>query len=123
MNFKENRPIYMQIADRIADEVLTGALQADSRIPSVREYAATVEVNANTVVRSYDYLQQKGVIYNRRGLGYFVAPDAVKIVHDIRREQLLGDELKQVMRQLASIGISPDELKEIYANYLKSNNE
>ena len=123
MNFKENRPIYMQIADRIADEVLSGALQAASRIPSVREYAATVEVNANTVVRSYDYLQQKGVIYNRRGLGYFVAPDAVKIVHDIRREQLLGDELKQVMRQLASIGISPDELKEIYANYLKSNNE
>ena len=123
MNFKENRPIYMQIADRIADEVLSGALQADSRIPSVREYAATVEVNANTVVRSYDYLQQKGVIYNRRGLGYFVAPDAVKIVHDIRREQLLGYELKQVMRQLASIGISPDELKEIYANYLKSNNE
>ena len=123
MNFKENRPIYMQIADRIADEVLSGALQADSRITSVREYAATVEVNANTVVRSYDYLQQKGVIYNRRGLGYFVAPDAVKIVHDIRREQLLGDELKQVMRQLASIGISPDELKEIYANYLKSNNE
>lgn len=123
MNFKENRPIYMQIADRIADEVLSGALQADSQIPSVREYAATVEVNANTVVRSYDYLQQKGVIYNRRGLGYFVAPDAVKIVHDIRREQLLGDELKQVMRQLASIGISPDELKEIYANYLKSNNE
>lgn len=123
MNFKENRPIYMQIADRIADEVLSGALQADSRIPSVREYAATVEVNANTVVRSYDYLQQKGVIYNRRGLGYFVAPDAVKIVHDIRREQLLGDELKLVMRQLASIGISPDELKEIYANYLKSNNE
>lgn len=123
MNFKENRPIYMQIADRIADEVLSGALQADSRIPSVREYAATVEVNANTVVRSYDYLQQKGVIYNRRGLGYFVAPDAVKIVHDIRREQLLGDELKLVMRQLASIGISPDELKDIYANYLKSNNE
>lgn len=123
MNFKENRPIYMQIADRIADEVLSGALQADSRIPSVREYAATVEVNANTVVRSYDYLQQKGVIYNRRGLGYFVAPDAVKTVHDIRREQLLGDELKLVMRQLASIGISPDELKEIYANYLKSNNE
>ena len=123
MNFKENRPIYMQIADRIADEVLSGALQADSRIPSVHDYAATVEVNANTVVRSYDYLQQKGVIYNRRGLGYFVAPDAVKIVHDIRREQLLGDELKQVMRQLASIGISPDELKEIYANYLKSNNE
>ncbi|MGN0214762.1 MAG: GntR family transcriptional regulator [Muribaculaceae bacterium] len=121
MNFKENRPIYMQIADRIADDVLSGIFKSDERIPSVREYAAMVEVNANTVVRSYDYLQQKGVIYNRRGLGYFVAPDAVKIVHDIRREQLLGDELNQMMRQLASIGISPDELREMYAKYLQNN--
>ena len=123
MNFKENKPIYIQIADQIADEVLSGALQADSRIPSVREYAATVDVNANTVVRSYDYLQQKGVIYNRRGLGYFVAPEAHKIILDLRREQLMGDELLHLMRQLAMIGVSPDELRDIYANYLQSVNQ
>ena len=57
MNFKESKAIYLQIADRICDEVLLGQYQEEERIPSVREYAAVVEVNANTVMRSYDYLQ------------------------------------------------------------------
>ena len=72
MNFKESKAIYLQIADHICDEVLLGQYQEEERIPSVREYAAVVEVNANTVMRSYDYLQTQGVIYNKRGIGYFV---------------------------------------------------
>ena len=54
MNFKESKPIYLQIADRIMDEILQKIYPEDGRIPSVREYAATVEVNANTVARSFD---------------------------------------------------------------------
>ena len=57
MKFKESKSIYLQIADRICDEILQGQYTEEERIPSVREYAATVEVNANTVVRTYDYLQ------------------------------------------------------------------
>ena len=63
MNFKETKGIYLQIADRICDEVLLGIYNEDDRIPSVREYAALVEVNVNTMMRSYEYLQQQGVIY------------------------------------------------------------
>ena len=73
MKFKESKSIYLQIADRICDEILQGQYKEEERIPSVREYAATVEVNANTVVRSFDYLQGQDIIYNKRGLGYFVA--------------------------------------------------
>ena len=65
MNFKESKAIYLQIADRICDEVLLGQYREEERIPSVREYAAVVEVNANTVMRSYDYLQSQEVIYNK----------------------------------------------------------
>ena len=57
MNFKESKAIYLQIADRICDEILLGQYPEEERIPSVREYAAIVEVNANTVMRSFDYLQ------------------------------------------------------------------
>ena len=78
MNFKDSKPIYLQIAERIMDEILQGVYSEQARIPSVREYAAQVEVNANTVVRSFDYLQQQQVIFNRRGLGYFVADGAKK---------------------------------------------
>ena len=62
MNFKESRPIYLQIAYRIMDEIMQHAYSEGGRIPSVREYAATVEVNANTVVRSFDWLQQQEII-------------------------------------------------------------
>ena len=65
MNFKESKAIYLQIADRICDEVLLGQYREEERIPSVREYAAVVEVNANTVMRSYDYLQSQEVIYKQ----------------------------------------------------------
>ena len=83
MNFKESKAIYLQIADRICDEVLLGQYQEEERIPSVREYAAVVEVNANTVMRSYDYLQTQGVIYNKRGIGYFVS-----VASDVYKRQL-----------------------------------
>ena len=67
MNFKESKAIYLQIADRICDEILLGQFGEEERIPSVREYAAIVEVNANTVMRSFDYLQSQNIIYNKRG--------------------------------------------------------
>ena len=62
MTFKENKPIYLQIADRIMDEILQDVYEEGGRILSVREYAGIVEVNANTVVRTYDYLQTQGII-------------------------------------------------------------
>lgn len=76
MDFRDTKAIYLQIADRICDEVLVGKFAEDGRIPSVREYAAVVEVNANTVMRSFDQLQSQGIIYNKRGIGYFVAAGA-----------------------------------------------
>ena len=120
MNFKDNKPIYIQIAEHICDDVLAGTYRADERIPSVREFAASVEVNANTVVRSYDYLQQSGIIYNKRGLGYFVADGAAKIITDMRRKQILGDELSLMFSRMATIGISPDELQRLYTEYLNA---
>ena len=58
MIFEDHKPIYLQIVDRICDEILAGKYGVGERVPSVREYAEIVEVNANTVMRSYDYLQQ-----------------------------------------------------------------
>ena len=78
MTFKENKPIYLQIADRIMDEILQEVYEEEGRILSVREYAGIVEVNANTIVRTYDYLQSQGIIYNKRGLGYFVSTGAAQ---------------------------------------------
>lgn len=119
MNFKDNKAIYLQIADRIGDEVLNGKLQIDGKIPSVREMAAQIEVNANTVARTYEYLQQSGVIYTKRGLGYFVAPDAREVIVRQRKEQLRErGEMDYFLGQLKAVGITPDELKQLYTNFL-----
>ena len=89
MDFRDTKAIYLQIADRICDEVLVGKFAEDGRIPSVREYAAVVEVNANTVMRSFDQLQSQGIIYNKRGIGYFVAAGARERILALRKEQFV----------------------------------
>ena len=106
MDFRDTKAIYLQIADRICDEVLVGKFAEDGRIPSVREYAAVVEVNANTVMRSFDQLQSQGIIYNKRGIGYFVAAGARERILALRKEQFLTNEVDYFFKQLYTLGIS-----------------
>lgn len=121
VDFNSNsKAIYLQIADDICDKVLSGEYQPEQRIPSVREYAAQVEVNVNTVMRAYDYLAGLEVIYNKRGLGFFAAEDARQRVVDLRRREVLGDGVRQVFRQLAMLDISPSQLTEMYKQYLEN---
>lgn len=121
MKFKENnRPIYLQIAETICDGVMNGTFREGERIPSVREYAASVAVNPNTVMRTYEHLSQKGIIANRRGIGFFVTDDARELIVRSRQENFLGDEINDFFRQLSLLGITPDELADRYAKYLNS---
>ena len=119
MKFKESKSIYLQIADRICDEILQGQYKEEERIPSVREYAATVEVNANTVVRSFDYLQGQDIIYNKRGLGYFVAQEGRERILGFRKEVFLKEELPEFFRQLKTLDISMKDVEKLYKEYLK----
>ena len=119
MKFKESKSIYLQIADRICDEILQGQYKEEERIPSVREYAAMVEVNANTVVRSFDYLQGQDIIYNKRGLGYFVAPGGRERILELRKEVFLRDELPEFFRQLEMLNIPLSDVEKMYQDYLQ----
>ena len=80
MQFKENKAIYLQIADLICEDIAAGKFKEDDKIPSVREYATTLEVNANTCARAFDWLQGMDIIYTKRGLGYFVTEGAKETV-------------------------------------------
>ena len=119
MKFKESKPIYLQIADRICDEILQGKYKEEERIPSVREYASTVEVNANTVVRSFDYLQGQDIIYNKRGLGYFVHTGARERILELRKEVFLRNELPEFFRQIKTLDIPLKDVEKMYSDYLK----
>lgn len=119
MIFKENKPIYLQIADRIMDEILNNTYLEGERIPSVREYAATVEVNANTVVKSFDYLQSDEIIFNKRGLGYFVAEGAVQKILSNRKKTFINDELPEMFVKLKQLDISMNEVQTMFRDWLK----
>ena len=118
MNFKESKAIYLQIADRICDEILLGQFAEEERIPSVREYATVVEVNANTVMRSFDYLQSQNIIYNKRGIGYFVSAGAKDRIIALRKNIFLHEDLPEFFRQVKTLDIPMKEIEKMYKEYL-----
>ena len=108
MEFNANKSIYLQICDAICEQILSGTLRPDERIPSVREYGADIGVNPNTVMRSYEKLTGEGVIYNRRGIGYFISPGAREIVLEAQRKEFLENELPAILKRMELLGISAE---------------
>ena len=119
MNFKENKAIYLQIAERICDMIILGEYKEEERVPSVREYAAIVEVNFNTVMRSFDHLQSSEIIFNKRGIGYFVAEGAGEKIRSMRKKDFLQNEINDFFRQVHMLEIPIQEIVEMYNNYSK----
>ena len=105
MNFNTEKPIYLQIVDVISDRILSGELQGGDRIPSVREYGADIGVNPNTMMRSYEKLTADGIIYNKRGIGYFVADDARDTVLAAQREDFVEKEVPAIKQRMQLLGL------------------
>ena len=120
MDFKENKAIYLQIADRICEEILTGVFREEERVPSVREYAVKVEVNVNTVMRSYDKMQGDGAIYNRSCICYFVAGGAVMRIKEMKKQTLMMRDITGLFRQASLLGMTAVELLGEHEIYVKN---
>ena len=112
MNFNNDKAIYIQIADRLCDEILAGTYQDDERIPSVREYAVLLQVNTNTAVKAYDELARSEIIYNKRGLGYFVTKGAKKKSLKERKQLFMKEKLPEMFRHMQLLGIDISEIGE-----------
>lgn len=120
MIFKEGKPIYWQIADRIGDDILSGKYQEEGRIPSVREFAAQMEVNANTTMRAYEFLQGRNIIYMKRGIGYFVSSGARELVLEYRKNAFIGEELNGFFYEIYTLGIPIEEITSLYKDYVQT---
>lgn len=110
MTFKDGLPIYVQIAERLTDEILAGRYGAEERVPGVREYSVLLEVNVNTTVKAYDLLAMRGIIYAKRGMGYFVAPDAVRHIRYARRHDFFEKYIPEIRFRMQQLGITVEEL-------------
>ena len=123
MEFDQHKPIYLQIADAICERILTGIWPEGGRIPSVRECGISIEVNPNTVARSYDELSTDGIIHNKRGIGYFVSPGARDIIRERQRSSFITEELSEVFRKMDILGISIDDISSLYHKYISKNSK
>ena len=111
MDFNGNKPIYLQICDSSCERVLSGSLKDEDRVSSVREFGAEIGVNPNTVARSYEKLTSDGIIYNRRGIGYFISPGARDKVLQEQRKDFLENEWPLLRKKMELLGLSKEDLK------------
>ena len=102
---------------------MLGVYKDDGRIPSVREYAARMEVNTNTALRSYAYLEQTGVIYQRRGLGYFTTPEARELIIKHYKEDFFGSFLPEMFRRMDILGIGIEDIEKLYNEHRKADTD
>lgn len=109
MEFGNNKPIYIQIADNISERILEGEFEPGARIVSIREWSAEIGVNPNTVARSYELLTTRGIIRNQRGIGYFVTDDAIKEIKNNERTVFLEEELPAFLQRANLLGINLKE--------------
>lgn len=119
MQFESNEPIYLQITEWMMENILERVWSEGDKIPSIREMAVEVEVNPNTVVRSYNELQDQEVIHNQRGIGYFVSDGGYKKVQDIKKRAFIERELPRVFKIMDLLGMDLDAVKNYYSDYKK----
>jgi DNA-binding transcriptional regulator YhcF (GntR family) len=110
MEFSQNKPIYLQIADGINEKILSGEIREGDRILSVRELGGELGVNPNTAMRSYEKLTMDGIIYNQRGIGYFVSKGAREIALEKMRSDFLDNELPQILRKMRLLELKAEDV-------------
>jgi len=123
MDFKDNEPIYLQIAAAVSENILTGKWPAGEKITSIRDLAVELEVNPNTVNRAYELLQNQEVIINKRGMGLFVAQDGAAKIKVIRRERFMQQELPEFFRNILLLEVPFDDLQHLFEQYRSMNSK
>ena len=110
MDFKASKSIYQQIAESICDRIISESLKPGDRIESVRDMAAKMGVNQNTILKTYTDLQQVGVIENQRGIGYFVSETSKQIIFNQRKKEFYDDILPEFLKQASLIRLTKEDI-------------
>lgn len=106
LDYKDSRPIYEQVVDRLKELMILGVLEEDGQMPSVRSLAMELSINPNTIQRAYAELERNGFIYSVKGRGSFVG--SINRLKEAKRQDLMGD-MKDLAKEAKSLGMSRDE--------------
>ncbi len=119
MDFQNKKAIYLQIADYVCEQILLNQWKESDKIPSIRDLAIDLEVNPNTVMRTYAFLQDKNIIEMQRGIGYFVAEKARKQALEFKKEEFLTSDLPSVFRSMELLDIDLEDIGQLYKRRIK----
>ncbi|ELR72016.1 Transcriptional regulator, GntR family [Fulvivirga imtechensis AK7] len=117
MEFRDDQAIYLQIADLFCENILLEKWHPGDRIPSVRETAVNMEVNPNTVMRTFNYLQEKSIIFNKRGIGYFVSEDGLQKTKALKKEDFITQELPRFFKAMNLLNLTIEDVTTYYEKY------
>lgn len=123
MQFDNTQPIWAQIYELLLTHIADGEWCEEERVASVRELGATLAVNPNTVMRAYERATDEQLIYNRRGIGYFVSAGAKRRAATLLRQRFEREQLPSIFRSMQRVGITAEEFVSLYKNYQENENK
>ncbi|HHX62674.1 MAG TPA: GntR family transcriptional regulator [Epulopiscium sp.] len=111
MKFDSNMPIYIQVMNMIKGQIVSGELQSEDKLPSVRDLAVLLKVNPNTIQRTYQELEREGLAITQRGLGRYVVADMERT--EMLRSDMCGELIKGFLGEMTALGFSQKEIVEM----------
>ena len=113
IDFEDERPIFLQIAEGIEDGILTGAYPEEEQVPSTTEISMTYKINPATALKGVNRLVEEGILYKRRGLGMFVAGGAIEKVKEKRKAAFSNQYVKPLTREARRLSLTKGETVEL----------
>jgi DNA-binding transcriptional regulator YhcF (GntR family) len=109
----DSRPIFVQIAERIENDILAGELAEEAQVPSTNQFASFYQINPATAAKGVNILVEQGILYKKRGLGMYVAPGARAVLVEKRKEEFFEQFVVTMLREAEKLGITADQLTEM----------
>jgi DNA-binding transcriptional regulator YhcF (GntR family) len=110
INFEDERPIFLQIAEQIEDGILSGAFPEETQIPSTTEISITFKINPATALKGISLMVDGGIVYKKRGLGMFVNTGAVKTIREKRKEVFFENYITKLAGEAKKLGLSQEDV-------------
>lgn len=110
MHFDSERPVFLQVAEKMEDAILTGAFEEEQQVPSTTELSVSCKINPATALKGINLLVEDGILYKKRGVGMFVCTGAAEKIRSKRRMAFLHQQLEELSEEAQKLGITKREV-------------
>ena len=113
MNFEDERPIFLQIAQQMEDGILSGAFPEETQIPSTTEISVNYKINPATALKGINILVDSGIVYKKRGVGMFVSEGAVEVIREKRKEEFFDRYILRLAEEARKLSLTKKDVEDM----------